>query len=186
VDTTDDTRKLLILDIDETLLYATENALDRPADFVVYNYHIYLRPHLERFLRYALERFRVAIWTSSGPLYAGEVVDRIFKSRDALEFFWTADQCTVRFDPEYQEQYKLKQLKKVRRRGYNLERVLVVDDTPKKHEQNYGNLIQVREYDGNPEDVELLCLERYLTLLEPVANVRIVEKRRWRNEVGCS
>lgn len=62
----------------------------------------------------------------------------------------------------------------------------MVDDTPKKHEQNYGNLIQVREYEGNPEDVELLCLERYLTLLEPVANVRVVEKRWWRNEVGCS
>jgi RNA polymerase II subunit A small phosphatase-like protein len=186
MDTTDDTRKLLILDLDETLLYATKDALGRPADFVVYDYHIYLRPHLERFLRYVLERFRVAVWTSSGSLYAGEVVDRIFTSRDTLDFFWTAKRCAVRFDPEYQEHYKLKQLKKVRRRGYSLERVLVVDDTPKKHEQNYGNLIQVREYEGDPEDVELLCLERYLTLLEPVANVRVIEKRWWRNEIGCS
>jgi RNA polymerase II subunit A small phosphatase-like protein len=141
MDIPDDTRKLLILDIDETLLYATKDALGRPADFAVYDYYIYLRPHLERFLQYAFERFRVAVWTSSGSLYAGEVVDLIFPSRDVLDFFWTAERCAVRFDPEYQEQYKLKQLKKVRRRGYNLERVLVIDDTPKKHEQNYGNLI---------------------------------------------
>jgi len=46
-----------------------------------------LRPHLERFLLYALERFRVAVWTSSGFLCAGEVVDRIFPSRDLLDFF---------------------------------------------------------------------------------------------------
>jgi len=40
MDTTDDARKLLILDIDETLLYATKDALGRPADFVVYDYYI--------------------------------------------------------------------------------------------------------------------------------------------------
>jgi RNA polymerase II subunit A small phosphatase-like protein len=186
VSQTDDTRKLLILDIDETLLYATEEALSRPADFVIYDYYIYLRPHLERFLRYALERFRVAVWTSSGSMYAGQVIDRIFPSRDVLEFFWAAERCTVRFDPECQEQYNLKQLKKVRRRGYRLEHVLFVDDTPKKHEKNYGNLIQVREYDGNPDDNELICLERYLELLEPVTNVRAVEKRWWRRQVDCS
>lgn len=180
-----DTRKLLILDIDETLLYATDEALDRAADFRACDYFVYLRPHLERFLAYALERYRVAVWTSSGSLYAGAVLDRIFPSRDVLEFAWSAERCTVRFDPETREQYNLKQLKKVRGRGYKLDQVLVVDDTPKKHEKNYGNLIPVKEYDGRTDDEELLCLERYLTLLEPVENVRAVEKRWWRREVGC-
>jgi hypothetical protein len=52
--------------------------------------------------------------------------------------------------------------------------------------KNYGNLIAVKEYDGGTDDEELLCLERYLTLLEPVENVRAVEKRWWRREVGCT
>jgi len=43
-------RTLLILDLDETLIYATETALDRPADFSVYGYHVYRRPHLDAFL----------------------------------------------------------------------------------------------------------------------------------------
>jgi len=101
----DDARKLFILDIDETLLYATKEALDRPADFLVHDYFIYLPPHLQRFLAYALDRFHVAVWTSSGPLYAGKVLDRIFPSRDALDFVWTAERCTTRFDPERREQY---------------------------------------------------------------------------------
>lgn len=157
---TEDNRKLLILDIDETLLYSTEEALDRPEDFIVFDYFIYLRPHLERFLRYSLDHFRLAVWTSSGSQYAAEVVDRIFPSREALEFLWAAERCNVRFDHEEQEPYNLKQLAKVRRRGYDLNQVLVIDDTPKKHQKNYGNLIQVREYEGNLEDSELLCLEQ--------------------------
>jgi carboxy-terminal domain RNA polymerase II polypeptide A small phosphatase len=66
-----------------------------------------------------------------------------------------------------------------------LKQTLVIDDTPKKHQKNYGNLIQVREYEGNLEDTELLCLKQYLTLLEPVADVRALEKRWWRSQVGC-
>jgi phosphoserine phosphatase len=31
--------KLLILDLDETLVYATETLLEREADFSVYDYH---------------------------------------------------------------------------------------------------------------------------------------------------
>jgi RNA polymerase II subunit A small phosphatase-like protein len=181
----DDKRKLLILDLDETLLYAAEHPLDRPADFILFDYFVYRRPHLDRFLHYALDRFRVAVWTSSGSEYATGIVERIFPSPDDLEFIWAAERGTRRFDPEEQKSYDLKQLKKVRRLGYNLEQVLVIDDTPEKHEQNYGNLIQVREYNGSVEDVELFCLEKYLALLEPIANVRAVEKRGWRNEVGC-
>ena len=36
--------------------------------------------------------------------------------------------------------YRVKDLKTIRRVGYELERVIVVDDTAKKHERNYGNL----------------------------------------------
>jgi carboxy-terminal domain RNA polymerase II polypeptide A small phosphatase len=184
--TTDDSRKLLILDLDETLLYATEAALDRPEDFRVYDYFVYLRPFLDRFVQFCLAHFRVAVWTSSGSLYAAHVVDKIFPSIDALEFVWSEGRCTIRFDPEDRDQFALKPLKKVRRRGYNLEQVLVIDDTPKKHQKNYGNLIPVREYHGSLEDNELLCLEKYLITLEQVPNVRAIEKRWWRHEVGCS
>lgn len=43
-------KKLLILDLDETLFYATEEKLDREPDFVVGQYFVYKRPFVGLFL----------------------------------------------------------------------------------------------------------------------------------------
>lgn len=58
--------------------------------------------------------------------------------------------------------YRVKDLKTIRRVGYELERVIVVDDTAKKHERNYGNLVRVRPFEGQLDDDELLYLATYL------------------------
>ena len=62
--------------------------------------------------------------------------------------------------------------------------MLIVDDTPKKVERNFGNAIYAKPYFGDPEDSELRDLSRYLKSLAALANVRSVEKRGWRND--CS
>jgi len=59
----------------------------------------------------------------------------------------------------------------------------VVDDSARKHERNYGNLVTVRPFEGDPADDELVHLERYLLALADVPNVRAIEKRGWRNRV---
>jgi len=56
----------------------------------------------------------------------------------------------------------------------------VVDDTARKHERNYGNLVTVRPFEGDPSDDELVHLGRYLETLAGVDNVRAIEKRGWR------
>jgi hypothetical protein len=61
------------------------------------------------------------------------------------------------------------------------EEILVVDDTPQKAERNYGNYIQVTEWEGDQGDNELLLLKEYLATLVAVPNLRLVEKRGWRN-----
>jgi len=176
-------RKLLILDIDETLLYATLSPLDRVEDFRLDDYFVYQRPHLDEFLTYCTSRFVVAVWTTSSQSYAETVVERLFGSADKLSFLWARDRCTRRYDWELHEEYWVKDLKKVRLKGYRLEQVIVVDDTPRKHERNYGNLVQVREYTGEVDDDELLYLCRYLETLSSVENVRTVEKRNWRQRL---
>jgi TFIIF-interacting CTD phosphatase-like protein len=47
--------KLLILDLDETLIHASETPLDYRSDFLVYDYYIYKRPNLDRFLATCLD-----------------------------------------------------------------------------------------------------------------------------------
>jgi RNA polymerase II subunit A small phosphatase-like protein len=61
---------------------------------------------------------------------------------------------------------------------------LIVDDTPHKSRQNYGNVIYPREYLGDAADDELPQLLRYLLQLKDAENVRTIEKRNWRNRLS--
>jgi len=174
-------RKLLVLDLDETLLYATSERLSTSEAFEVGPYYVYVRPHLRPFVEFCAARFDIAVWTASSADYANTVAMQLFGSLDRLKFLWSRTRCTIRYDRETHEQYWVKDLKKIRRIGYALEQVIVVDDTPEKHERNYGNLIRVRPFEGELDDDELLFLAGYLETLADVDDVRVVEKRGWRH-----
>lgn len=83
--------------------------------------------------------------------------------------------------PRCWEEYYLKNLKKVKHRGYDLAKVLIVDDSPEKVQRHYGNAIYVTPFHGSPDDSELRLLSGYLRSLHPVDDVRRIEKRNWRS-----
>jgi len=72
-------------------------------------------------------------------------------------------------------------LKKIKKLGYPLESVIVVDDSPEKWRQSYGNLVQVTPYLGTEEDTELALLASYIHVLKDQPDIRAVEKRQWRH-----
>jgi RNA polymerase II subunit A small phosphatase-like protein len=171
---------LLILDLDESLVYGSETPLDRDADFQVGPYHVYRRPYLDDFLSNAFEWFEVAVWSSASGAYVRGVVEHVFQDRPSLKFVWPRDRCTQCLDPELLDYYWLKNLKKVKRLGYALERVLMVDDSPEKLQRQYGNHLQVRPFLGSTDDSELRDVLPFLETLRTAANLRTVEKRFWR------
>ena len=179
-------QKLLILDLDETLVYATEQALERQADFAVSPYFVYKRPHVDAFLDQCLQWFAVAVWTSASPGYASEIVRNVFATPKLLQFVWASDRCTQAYDAEVGERFWIKNLKKVRQQGYSLAQTIMIDDSPEKHGRNYGNLVRVRPFMGDADDGELSLLITYLDTLRSVPNVRAMEKRHWRSEVSKS
>jgi RNA polymerase II subunit A small phosphatase-like protein len=77
------------------------------------------------------------------------------------------------------EEIFVKDLAKVKRRGYALESVLAVDDSPEKLRRHYGNLVRVRPWEGEPTDDELRRLSEYLVELRGAANFRAIDKRGW-------
>jgi RNA polymerase II subunit A small phosphatase-like protein len=178
--------KVLILDLDETLVYAAETPLNRQADFRVGPFHVYKRPYLDAFVSTSLSWFTVAVWTSSSKIYADAVVERLFPDPARLAFLWTKNRCTRKRLFELDETVWVKDFKKLKAKGYSLEKVLVVDDSPEKHQRNYGNLISVSEYQGQPGDDELPALLKYLEALGRVENVRSVDKRQWRKRQSIS
>jgi RNA polymerase II subunit A small phosphatase-like protein len=119
-------KKLLILDLDETLIHATETPLTRKPDFLVEPYYVYKRPFLDVFLKNCFEWFEVAVWTSSTPSYAIAIVSAVFENPENLSFVWARDRCTINYDIEWFEYYYRKNIKKVQRKGYPLEEIILV------------------------------------------------------------
>ncbi len=176
-------KKLLILDLDETLIYATEEKLDREPDFVVGQYFVYKRPLLREFLEFCFENFNVAICTSSTRNYAVEIIENLFISNLEIAFLWARERCTISYDLEEQHNFLEKKMAKVRRRGYDLNSVIVVDDSPEKWRSSYGNLVRVKPFFGWIGDDELRHLIIYLQRLKTIENIRKFEKRNWRNRI---
>jgi len=172
---------LLILDLDETLIHARNELLEHEPHFRVGPYGVYKRPYLDEFLSFCRENFDVAVWTSSSEDYAGEVVENIFGKEHTLSFVWARNRCTIEYLPEQQTHIWSKNIKKVKEKGYALENVIAIDDTPEKYKRSYGNLVTVQPFEGDVDDGELKLLVPYLRSLRSSQNVRRVEKRFWRS-----
>lgn len=170
--------KLLVLDLDETLIYATKAKLAVPESFKALDYLVYKRPHLDSFITEMKKLFKIGIWTAAGDVIAEEIVSKLL-DRDALEFVLTSNDCTVRMTDSSKVSV-VKNLRKLKNKGYSLDEIIVVDDTPSKYEKNYGNLVHVHEFVGDQNDDELLKLAAYLKHLNNYNNIRTVEKRNWR------
>ena len=138
------------------------------------------RPHLAEFLDFAFANFAVGVWSSATESYVAVAVREVIGRAAALRFVWSVERCTRRFDGERHEEYWVKDLKKLRRLGYSLDRILFVDDSPEKLERNFGNLVPVQPFFGDAADSELRDLVPFLDRLRGCSNVRNIEKRNWR------
>jgi RNA polymerase II subunit A small phosphatase-like protein len=185
---------LLILDLDETLIHASKTLIHEEYDFKVFHYYVYKRPFLDNFLEICAENFQLAIWSSASDDYVAEIVKNIIPSHIPLAFMWGRSRCTPIISPQIDEYgyYNLdvtshyeyaKKLFKIKRKGFDLKRVLIVDDTPAKVATNYGNAIYAKEFKGEKEDIELSILSKYLLYLKNEPNVRTIEKRDWRQKM---
>ena len=83
-------------------------------------------------------------------------------------------------DHERFETVFIKDLRKVKRLGFDMRRILFFDDTPPKMQRNDGNAIYVSPFVGEPDD-ELEKLTRYLGSIRTADNYRRMEKRGWRS-----
>ncbi len=175
-------KKLLVLDLDETLIYATKEPLPgRQADHVYGAYFVYLRPHLKHFLTEAAMHFSLAIWSSAGDTYVSDIVGLVTFPGISFELVWGRTRCSMKRDLVFDTYCFEKRLDKLKKKGFALEQILLVDDTPEKAASNYGNAIYIKEFKGESSDDELLRLLAYLLTLKAVENVRLIEKRYWRS-----
>jgi len=172
-------RPLLVLDLDETLMYATMFQLEQPPDFRIGLANVVKRPGVEPFLAACLDLFHVGIWTSATAEYAEDALSHLLsEASEKLVFIRTRQHCAQVFDPQTQERYWHKDLGQLLNDGYDPRAIIVVDDTPESWTPYEDNVVPVTKYRGDPRDAELGLLLRYLIRLSRAADVRAVDKRR--------
>ena len=177
-------RSLLILDLDETLIHALpkENAFP-PWDFEATGYVVRKSPGVDTFLDEIRNVFEeIAVWSTGGSDYVAAVVTQLFPTGYKLAFQWSLDKCTRRHDLECRygsSFYHIKKLAKVRPLGWDLSRVLIVDDSPEKLSLNYGNHVLIPAFLGDSDDAYLAALTCYLKSIADESNYQKIEKRGW-------
>jgi RNA polymerase II subunit A small phosphatase-like protein len=151
---------LLILDLDETLIHATATKLGDDYAFQIYHYYVYKRPGLDAFIASCAEKFQLAVWSSASDDYVAEVVKQIFPAYIKLAFVWGRSRCTPLvlsqiddygyYNSDGLSHYEYaKLIKKVRRLGFDVNRILIVDDIPEKVRNCYRNAIYPTPFLGN-------------------------------------
>lgn len=151
-------RKLLIFDLDETLVHAVSEPLEYDYHFEVGPYKVYLRPHVKQLLDYCSQNFDIAVWSSSSEKYVESVVENVFGEKYPLKFSWAVNRCVQKPDPSTNNYVYIKDLRKVRSQGYLTEQILIVDDSPEKVQRQPKNLIRIQAFEGDSTDTELLSL----------------------------
>jgi RNA polymerase II subunit A small phosphatase-like protein len=175
-------QKLLVLDLDETLVHSRLVRLGRDAEHRILGYHVYERPGVHAFLERAFARFAVGVWTASTAAYAHEILSRLTDA-SRFEFVWSREHCSIAAHPETDRFELLKDIGRLELAGYDPSQILFVDDLPHRLWQSVDNVIAVHPYTGDSVDDELSDLLTYIGGLDPVADVRCVDKRMWRGDV---
>jgi carboxy-terminal domain RNA polymerase II polypeptide A small phosphatase len=149
-------RHLVIFDLDETLVHATKTALAIPHALEVVPYFVYSRPFCAELLEFCAEKFDIAVWSSSSDEYVQAVSSTLISNRYPLKFAWSANKCVQREDPHSNSYVYIKDLRKVQSQGYPVERITMIDDSPEKLKRQPRNLLQVKPFQGETNDDELL------------------------------
>ncbi len=177
---------LLILDLDETLIHACDPSPSREG-FRVGPYMVLERPGARAFLRWAHRYFQLAIWTTASRGYAHAILRQLCGEDLPFVFIWCRERCTSRGLGFHEEPGWRKDLKKVRRLGWSLAHVLILEDRPENCDRHYGNVIPISPFTGDPGDRELARLRNFLLDLRSHDDVRLIEKRNWRRHyMACA
>jgi Dullard-like phosphatase family protein len=159
----------LVLDLDETLVHATvQGKPDFPAEFLKLpngqpSLWLAIRPHAREFLSSLAAHYELVVWTAGTEPYGRAVVQMLDPSGSFISHSLYRQHCTC------QESLFIKDLRRLGRD----ERTRIVDNNPASFSLQPGSGILVRDFLGDPRDVELVSLLRELTPIEDVEMVDV-------------
>ncbi|KAJ5069041.1 ctd nuclear envelope phosphatase 1 [Anaeramoeba ignava] len=175
-------KKLLILDLDETLVHSTPQPIDSHFQIKIKVFldpkpcylYVYKRPYLDIFLKHVCEWYDVAIFTASLNEYADPVIDFIDPEKKIKQRLFR-DKCTP-LNNTY-----TKNLNIFKR---DLSSCIIIDNSPIAYSMNPQNAIPITtwmNYQDQKKDASLLVLLPFLEALRTVNDVRSILGFRLKN-----
>lgn len=171
--------KLLILDLDETIIHSTREWIGRPPAFEGGEIgFLFVRPGLQPFLESVHRKYRVAVWSAATDDYVN-AVRRLVLNDCPLAFAWSRAHCDLNSQDDGAPVF-VKNLDRVHAFGIALSSVVVVDDRPEALARHADNLVAIKPFYGDKNDDELSRLSGYLDRIGRCEDVRLIDKSSWR------
>ncbi|TBU00471.1 NLI interacting factor-like phosphatase [Hamiltosporidium magnivora] len=155
-------RPTLVIDLDDTLIFPSfirlkscdtvVSVLDGNKETLVY---ITIRPFLQEFIQSLKMKYELVLFTSAKESYARKVIGAI-TCLSEMDFYLFRDSCTF-FNGVY-----VKDLSRLQR---DLNKVLIVDNSPHSYMFQPENSIPIFSFQGARNDNELQKLEYFLSLI---------------------
>lgn len=190
-------KKLLIFDMDETLIHskrdeeelefdAMAESYDAEPDFAVqmeatngeygmFSQGVFVRPYLLECLRAANTDYEVAVFTCGYDWYANPILDKIDPSRTLIQHrFFRQHAQTI----TYRGQESLyKDLGKLR--GIDLTQTLIVDNNVFSFATHLSNGIPIASFYGSKQDCELIKVMKYVHQIAKEDNLAVANERQF-------
>ena len=170
-------KKLLILDLDETLVHTSFTPFqNRKSDLILnikvdgnnHTLHVLKRPFLEEFLFAVAQIFNVSIFTASISQYANPLLDELDKKK-------LIKKRLFRQHCNYCNGVYIKDLKIFQ--NENIKNMIIIDNNPLSYLLNQDNGLPIKSWYEDPNDIELKKLIPILKILGSTTDVRTFIKK---------
>lgn len=176
-------KRLVILDIDQTILFARIQSQDEG------DYQIVVRPYFYQLLQYLANpgrgvHYDVALWTAGTKNYAGTIAKKLFgKFPKKLAFVWSREDCELDSsgNPISKPLIKVWKSSLAIKNNWTPINTIMIEDTYENCWKNPGECLIVPKFSATPQersDKTLLYLIRFLSKTTGIPNSKI-SNRNW-------
>lgn len=156
----DNNKKLLVLDLDETLI--TSQPINKMQQL-----RVLIRPYAREFLKECAKSWNVVIFTAGTRKYAESILSKLDGDSCLISDLLCREQCLQIGS------HQIKDLRIIEQISDKLGNVLIVDNKLSSFGYQMSNGIPIYPFTGDSEDSELRALSKTLTILSQV-NVDIL------------
>ncbi|XP_078281725.1 CTD nuclear envelope phosphatase 1-like isoform X3 [Rhinoraja longicauda] len=180
-------RKILVLDLDETLIHSHHDGVLKPTvrpgtppDFMLkgatfhsmewtcnrqvlvdrqpIRFFVHKRPHVDFFLEVASKWYELVIFTASMEIYGAAVADKLDNKKKILNRRYYRQHCTLELGSY------VKDLAAIHN---DLSSIVILDNSPSAYRSHPDNAIPIKSWFSDPGDTALLNL---LPMLDALSN----------------